>query len=227
MPDAAVPRETRSLDGLRVLVAAGPTHEDLDPVRYLGNRSSGKMGYAIVERAIARGAEVTLVAGPVSLPDPVGCADVVKVRSALEMHEAVTGRSDANDVIIMTAAVADYRPKHVSLEKIKKGGDVAIELVRNPDILKDLGERREGPLPVLVGFALETTDVEAYARGKLVSKKADLVVANEAKDGFGGDDNVAMLVSEDATVPLPRMSKRDLADRILDRALALYRRALP
>ena len=144
------------------------------------------------------------------------------------MHEAVLEDwSDANDVAVMTAAVADYRTEFVSLEKLKKGGDLAIELVRNPDILRDLGERREGPLPVLVGFALETNDVEAYARGKLRSKKADLIVANEAKDGFGGDDNVAMLVSEDSSIPLPRMSKRDLADHILDRALELYRRALP
>lgn len=227
-PDAAVPAlERKDLDGLRVLISAGPTVEDLDPVRYLGNRSTGKMGYAIVERAVARGAVVTLVAGPVTLPDPVGCAEIVKVRSALEMHEAVTGRSEANDVIVMTAAVADYRPKHVALEKIKKGGEVVIELVRNPDILQDLGERREGPLPVLVGFALETTNVEAYARDKLVRKRVDLVVANEAKNGFGGEDNLAMLVSHEGTRDLPRMPKTELADRILDRALELYRRALP
>lgn len=210
------------LAGLRVLVTAGPTFEDLDPVRFLGNRSTGKMGFAIAERAAARGARVTLVRGPVSLDDPPGVAEVVRVRSALEMHTAVFAHKDAADVVIMTAAVADYRPKTVAANKIKKGDDEALELVRNPDILLELGAARTGPKPVLVGFALETTNVEAYARDKLVRKKVDLVVANEAKVGFGGDDNDALLVSAAGSEPTGLVSKRALADRILDRAKALF-----
>lgn len=210
----------RDLVGVRVLVTAGPTFEDLDPVRFLGNRSTGKMGFAIAERAAARGAQVTLVRGPVSLETPRG-VDAVSVRSAVEMHGAVFARKDAADVVIMTAAVADYRPKTLANDKIKKGGDVALELVRNPDILLELGASRTGKRPVLVGFALETTNVEAYARGKLERKNADLIVANEAKVGFGGDDNEALLVTAEGSVPTGRISKRALADQILDRVHAL------
>jgi phosphopantothenoylcysteine decarboxylase/phosphopantothenate--cysteine ligase len=210
----------RDLEGVRVLVTAGPTNEDLDPVRFLGNRSTGKMGFAIAERAAARGAKVTLVRGPVALDTPAG-VDAVSVRSALEMHAAVFDRKDAMDVVIMTAAVADYRPKTFATEKIKKGEDVSIELVRNPDILLELGAARSGKRPILVGFALETTNIEAYARDKLTRKKADLIVANEAKVGFGGDDNDALLVSAEGTDPTGPMSKRALADRILDRVRSL------
>lgn len=214
------PRPARDLEGVRVLVTAGPTNEDLDPVRFLGNRSTGKMGFALAERAAARGAIVTLVHGPVSIDVPPGVS-AIGVRSALEMHAEVFGQKDASDVVIMTAAVADYRPKSIAKDKIKKGENVTLELVRNPDILLDLGASRTGKRPVLVGFALETTNVEAYARDKLVRKKADLIVANEASVGFGGDDNEALLVSQTGTEPTGRLSKRDLADVILDRVRAL------
>lgn len=210
----------QDLAGLRLLVSAGPTIEDFDPVRFLGNRSTGKMGFAIASAARDRGAEVTLVTGPVELADPPGVA-VVRVRSALEMHRAILDRA-ATDAIVMSAAVADYRPAEYHADKVKKAGTVTIELVRNPDILLELGQNRVGALPVLVGFALETKDVEAYARDKLVRKKVDLVVANEARVGFGGDENEALLVTADATLPLPRMTKTALADRILDRIRELH-----
>jgi len=218
---AALLRPRSDLAGLKILVSAGPTIEDFDPVRFLGNRSTGKMGFAIAKAARDRGASVTLVTGPVELADPAGMA-VVRVRSALEMQAAITGRVPGQDAIVMSAAVADYRPAEYHTDKVKKAGSVTIELVRNPDILLELGQSRTTPLPILVGFALETTDVETYARDKLVRKKVDLVVANEARVGFGGDDNEAMLVSAGGTVPLPRMSKTALADRILDRILELH-----
>jgi phosphopantothenoylcysteine decarboxylase/phosphopantothenate--cysteine ligase len=205
----------RDLVGRSILITAGPTVEDLDPVRFLGNRSTGKMGFALAERALARGAEAILVTGPVHLADPPG-AEVVRVRSALEMQAAVQQRAGAVDAIIMSAAVADYRPAEVKGQKIKKGADLSIPLVRNPDILAELGASRQSARPVLVGFAVETTDVVRYATEKLERKKVDLVVANEARVGFGGDDNEATLVSRDGAVPLPAMRKLELADRILD-----------
>ncbi len=209
------------LAGAHVLVSAGPTVEDLDPVRYLGNRSSGRMGYALAERAAARGARVTLVSGPVSLEAPAG-VERVSVRSALEMREALVSRLDGADAVVMAAAVADYRPATRHDDKIKKqDGPVTLELVRNPDILAELGARRAGRRPVLVGFAVETQDLVAYARGKLESKKCDLVVANDARVGFGGDDNQAILVDGAGEDSLPPLSKRALADRILDRVRTL------
>ncbi|MCB9626570.1 MAG: bifunctional phosphopantothenoylcysteine decarboxylase/phosphopantothenate--cysteine ligase CoaBC [Sandaracinaceae bacterium] len=225
---------TEDLRGLRVLVTAGPTYEDLDPVRFLGNRSSGKMGFALASRARARGAEVLLVSGPVALTDPAGVT-TLRVRSAREMHAAVKSEvAKGVDVVIMAAAVADYRPAEQAAEKIKKAGERALELVRNPDILAELGAERaerataaahdtepRSPTPVLIGFALETTDVERYARGKLVSKRCDLIVANEARDGFAGDTNRAHLVSADGVQSLDTMSKAALADRIWDAALRL------
>ena len=143
------------LSGSRILITAGPTHEDLDPVRFLGNRSSGRMGYAIASQAQRRGAAVTIVTGPVHLPVPYG-AEVVRVRSATEMHEAVMSRFDRFDVVIMAAAVADYRPEQPEAQKIKKGGSLKLELVRTPDILADVGAKRAQRPSVLVGFALET-----------------------------------------------------------------------
>lgn len=211
----------RDLEGMSILITAGPTIEDLDPVRFLGNRSTGKMGFAIAQRARDRGARVVLVSGPVDLPDPPDM-EVVRVRSALDMHGAVMARGSGVDAVIMSAAVADYRAKTYATEKVKKGEDIAVELVRNPDILMELGHSRAGATPVLIGFAVETNDVESYARDKLVRKKVDLIVANEASVGFGGDDNVATLVSHEGALPLPRMSKLDLADRILDRVRELH-----
>lgn len=211
--DALSPKD---LAGLRVVITAGPTYEALDPVRFLGNRSSGRMGYALAEVAVRRGATVDLVTGPSNLAPPTG-ASVHKVRSAIEMRDAVTALLPAADAVIMSAAVADYRPVTVSTEKIKKtAGELSIALTKNPDILAELGAARVGPRPVLVGFAVETSDLVGYARDKLARKRCDLVVANLASDGFEGDDNVATLVSESTSEALPRMSKRALASRILD-----------
>jgi phosphopantothenoylcysteine decarboxylase/phosphopantothenate--cysteine ligase len=213
---------TDDLKGTRVLITAGPTHEDLDPVRYLGNRSSGRMGYAIAAQALRRGAEVTLVTGPVQLPAPSG-AEVVSVRSAQQMHEAVMSRFDRFDVAIMAAAVADYRPAQRAAHKLKKGGGLKLELVRNPDILADVGAKRGQRPSVLVGFALETENLEQAARDKLEQKSADLIVANEASSGLGGDTNRVTLVDARSASPLPEMSKRALADQILDRVRTLLK----
>jgi phosphopantothenoylcysteine decarboxylase/phosphopantothenate--cysteine ligase len=219
----------RDFAGMRVVVSAGPTLEDLDPVRYLGNRSSGKMGFAIAERAAARGADVTLVAGPVSLPTPYGVRRV-DVRGAIAMQAALwqalgTDLSRA-DALVMAAAVADHRPVEVSTKKLKKGDErLAIELVRNPDILGEIGAARTGSKPVLVGFAVETEEDQAlvaYARRKLGEKKVDLVVANAAKESFGRDDNRATVVTHGGVDPLSPMSKAALADRILDRVRTLF-----
>lgn len=207
------------LAGRAVLVSAGPTVEDLDPVRYLSNRSTGRMGYAIAQRAAQRGARVILVSGPVSIPTPSGC-EVLHVRSARDMHDAITARKSEVDAIVMTAAVADYRPAERHEQKMKKTERLTLELVKNPDILADLGAAREGSRPVLVGFALETQNVVGYARDKLSKKKIDLVVANDAKDGLGGDTNVATFVHESGADELGKMSKRELADRIWDWVLA-------
>jgi phosphopantothenoylcysteine decarboxylase/phosphopantothenate--cysteine ligase len=214
--------------GLRVLVSAGPTQEDLDPVRYLTNRSSGKMGFAVAERAAARGASVVLVAGPVHLATPPGVRRV-DVRSAVEMRGAILAaagdRLAAVDVIVMTAAIADFRPASVSAGKIKKdAADLTVPLVRNPDVLAELGALREGRRPVLVGFAMETADDEGLARlgrEKLDRKRCDLVVANEAREAFGGDESRVVLVAADGATPLPRATKRAVADAILDRVRAL------
>jgi len=212
------------LRGVRLVVTAGPTVEDLDPVRFLSNRSSGRMGFAIAGRAADRGAQVTLVSGPVPLPTPWGVRRV-DVRSALQMrdalHEALGDRLDRADVLVMSAAVGDYRPAQVRQGKMKRSEDpVSIELVPNPDLLAEIGARRTGRRPLLVGFAVETgTDDEiiAYARGKLERKRVDMVVANAAADGFGGETNRVSIVEPGGEERLPEMSKRAVADRILDR----------
>lgn len=214
------------LRGARILITAGPTHEDLDPVRFLGNRSTGRMGYAIAKKALRRGAEVTLVSGPVHLPAPVG-AHLVQVRSAAEMHQAVMACFDEHDVVIMAAAVADYRPGKRETKKIKKGGALKLELVRNPDILADVGKKRATRPSVLVGFALETEQLEQAARDKLERKGADLIVANEAGASLGRETNRVMLVDQSSAVQLPEMSKDALADQILDRVRALRSAASP
>jgi phosphopantothenoylcysteine decarboxylase/phosphopantothenate--cysteine ligase len=210
----------RDLAGMALLVSAGPTVEDIDPVRFLSNRSSGKMGYAIAARAAARGAQVTLVSGPVSLSPPPGC-ELVPVRSAREMHAAITGRSARMDAVVMTAAVADYRPLASAEQKLKKAEKLTLELVQNPDILLALGAARSGAKPVLVGFALETENLLAYARDKLVRKKVDLIVANHASDGLGGEQNVATFVLPGGDEPQGSLSKHELADRICDRVKQL------
>ncbi len=214
------------LSGAKVLITAGPTHEDLDPVRFLGNRSTGRMGYAIAAQALRRGAAVTIVSGPVHLTVPSG-AEVVQVRSAEEMHAAVMSRFDHFDVAIMAAAVADYRPEQSEPHKIKKAGSLQLELVRNPDILASVGAQRGKRPAVLVGFALETENLERSARDKLERKAADLIVANEASAGLGRDTNRATLVDATAATPLPQMSKTALADQILDRVRTLLNNPAP
>ena len=217
---------SQDLSGTHVLVTAGPTHEDLDPVRFLGNRSSGKMGYALAAQALRRGAEVTLVSGPVHLVGPPE-ADLVQVRSAREMHEAVMQRFAKTDVVIMAAAVADYRPEKRESQKIKKGDELRLHLVRNPDILADVGRERAERPSVLVGFALETENLEESARAKLRRKGADLIVANPANAGLAGNTNRATLIDANSATPLPEMTKRALADQILDRVLAILQRRPP
>ncbi len=219
---AAELARVRDLAGTHVLVTAGGTHEPIDPVRYIGNHSSGKTGFAIAEEAARRGARVFLVTGPSHLPDPFGC-EVVRVQTALQMRAAVLARAEAADLIVMSAAVADFRPSAAAPEKIKKtDAPEAIALERNPDILAELGAR--GGRAVLVGFAAETSDVETNAKAKLEAKGCDLVVANDVSDpslGFGTDDNRVLLVSRSATEHLGVLPKRVIAREVLDRAVRL------
>ena len=231
------PSPSQDLTGTRVVVTAGPTVEDIDPVRFIGNRSSGRMGFAIADGAAGRGAEVTLIAGPVSLPTPARVRRV-DVRGALEMRTALweaLGRDlSGADALVMTAAVADYRPAQTAPSKVKKGDPrIALELVKNPDLLAEIGAVRaahESPerrgCPVLVGFAVETADGDAlvaYARRKLEEKRVDLVVANDAADSFGREDNRATLVTAAGAEALPKVSKATLAGVVLDRVRALLR----
>ena len=217
---------TGDLVGLRLVVTAGPTVEDLDPVRFLSNRSSGRMGLALVRRALDRGANVSLVHGPLdprlSIPRRAGF-EAVAVRSAREMATAVFDRVEQADAVIMAAAVADYRPARAETEKIKKTGQaLQLELVPNPDILRELGQRRRGGRPILVGFALESSDVIGNAQKKLAAKGCDLVVANHVAVAIGGLENEATLVCGAGADRLPRLTKAALADRILDRLRLLW-----
>jgi len=221
-----------ALRGTRLLISAGPTYEDLDPVRYIGNRSSGKMGLALAAEALQRGAEVTLVLGPSSHTPPAGIT-VERVRSAADMHAAMTRRMPAADVVIMAAAVADYTPASgPAPQKIAKSAasdSLTLTLAKTRDILADLGRARSGATrPLLVGFAAETDNVIAKARAKLSAKQVDLIVANDVSRsdaGFEVDDNAATLVSADGLEELPLQSKRALAGRILDRVSALLQAA--
>jgi len=213
----------KSLAGERVLITAGPTREEIDPVRFISNHSSGKMGYAIARQARLRGADVTLVTGPTAIDTPFG-VDVVQVESAAQMREAVLARLETTDIVIKAAAVADYRPKLRAEMKVKKTvAQLAIELEKNPDILAELGSRKEGRL--LVGFAAETEDLVANATLKLTQKNLDLVVANDVSQegaGFNVDTNIAKLLYRDGRVEeLPMMEKDELAGIILDRVQAL------
>ena len=217
----------RDLEGMHVLVTAGPTEEPIDPVRFITNRSSGKMGYAVAEAAAARGAKVTLVSGPVALDAPAG-VDRVPVRTACEMLQSASDPFERCDIAVFTAAVADMRPAAPVAHKLKKSSSddadllSRIELVENPDILATLAARKRDD-QVIVGFAAETDDVVANAQRKLAFKHADFIVANRVGKGvaFGTDDNQATLVLADGSLDLPLMSKRELADRIIDQALAL------
>ena len=213
----------KDLTGKKILVTAGPTREALDPVRFITNHSSGKMGYAIAHAAALRGADVTLVSGPVSLTPPLG-VKLVPITSAHDLFCAVTAVSAEQDIIIKAAAVADYRPVSVSDEKIKKAdNDLSLSLARTEDTLQYLGEHKpEGQ--ILCGFAMETSDLENKARAKLKKKNLDMIVANNVKvagAGFGTDTNVVTFITKDSTQQLEIMSKENVAMKLLDRLLEM------
>jgi len=211
-----------SLLGRLVLVTAGPTYEDIDPVRYIGNRSSGKMGYAVAAEAVKRGARVLLVSGPTNLPAPAG-VELISVRSAAQMHSAVQQHAPSSDIVVMAAAVADYTPERASGAKIEKSeGPLDLRLVRTPDILAELGRiRGSNPKPVLVGFAAESGDPVERGRAKLLRKHVDFIVANDitrADAGFEVDTNAVTVISHDSEETIALTPKSDVASRILDRA---------
>ncbi|WHY68662.1 bifunctional phosphopantothenoylcysteine decarboxylase/phosphopantothenate--cysteine ligase CoaBC [Neobacillus sp. SuZ13] len=218
-------QDHQPLKGKTVVVTAGPTREKIDPVRFISNHSTGKMGYALAEEAKRQGAHVVLVSGPVNLSASLGI-EVVKVESAEEMYKAVLEYYSLADVVIKTAAVADYRPKNTYEHKVKKQvGDSSIELERTKDILMELGKRKKNQ--VLVGFAAETENVEEYARKKLAAKNADMIVANNVKAegaGFGTDTNIVTLYKRSGTsVDLPLMSKSNVAKMIIEEITSLLK----
>jgi phosphopantothenoylcysteine decarboxylase / phosphopantothenate---cysteine ligase len=213
---------SQDLQGRRIVVTAGGTQEPIDPVRFIGNHSSGKMGYAVANAARARGASVVLIVGSTALPPPVG-VDVRHVTSALEMQDAVHAAVGAADAIIMAAAVADYRVAEIADHKLKRGpGELTLRLVPNPDIIAGISSESL----VKVGFAAETDDLIANARSKLDRKKLDLIVANDVSapdSGFGSDTNQVILIDRNGSEELPLLPKREVADRVLDRVVALLR----
>ena len=215
----------KDLKGKKILVTAGPTREAIDPVRYITNHSTGKMGYAIAKTAALRGAEVTLVSGPAEVEPPM-FVNFVPVVTAKDMFEAVTSRSDEMDAVIKAAAVADYRPKFVNTEKTKKkDGDMAIELERTDDILKWLGEHKKDS-QFLCGFSMETEHMLENSRAKLKKKNLDMIVANNLKvagAGFGTDTNVVTMIRENREIELPIMSKEEVAGAILDEIFEIKR----
>lgn len=211
----------KDMKGLHVLVTAGPTQESIDPVRYITNHSTGKMGYAIAKVCMQRGADVTLVTGPTSIEKPQ-FVNVVPITTAREMFEEVTGRAEEQDIIIKAAAVADYRPRYVSDEKVKKkDDDLALEMERTDDILAYLGTHKtEGQF--LCGFSMETENMLENSRKKLKKKNLDMIVANSLKmegAGFGGNTNVVTVITEDFEKELGKLTKEETADRILDQIL--------
>lgn len=214
----------KDMEGLRVMVTAGPSREALDPVRYISNRSSGKMGYAIAQAAQKRGAEVTLLSGPVAIEAPLG-VKLVPFTTTQELLDRASELAREQDLLIQAAAPADYRAKEVAPQKIKKqGGEpMTFTLVENPDVAATLGKaKRSGQ--VFVGFAAETNDVLAHAKDKLARKNLDMIVANDVTRpgaGFDVDTNIVTLITKDGQEALPMMSKAEVAQRILDRALAL------
>jgi phosphopantothenoylcysteine decarboxylase/phosphopantothenate--cysteine ligase len=229
----AVLSRRRDLEGETVVVTAGPTIEDVDPVRFLSNRSTGKMGYRLAEAARDRGARVVLVSGPTALVAPAG-VETIAVRSAEEMAAAVADHSRGAGIVAMAAAVSDYRPAAAAPQKIKKGpegvgaGGSRLDLVRTPDILEALGGDKRGRF--LIGFAAETERLLEHARAKRKAKRVDLMVANEVAvpgAGFAAEDNAAVLIDDGAETPLPLMSKRALADRIWDRVVELRKARRP
>jgi phosphopantothenoylcysteine decarboxylase/phosphopantothenate--cysteine ligase len=219
------------LDGLQVVVSAGGTREPIDPVRYIGNRSSGKMGVAIAEAARDRGASVTLIAGVMSVAVPRG-VNVVEATTAAAMRQAVLRAASGADVLVMAAAVADFAPKRASSRKIKRdGGDLQIDLVANPDIIAEVGEMADGTRPFLVGFAAESDDLEANARSKLRDKGLDLIVGNRVGgpfDAVGSDENkVTVFGTEGELSDWPMLPKRQVAERLWDLIVDRYRKAHP
>ena len=217
--------DTGVLAGLRVMVSAGPTREPLDPVRYLSNHSSGKMGYALAQAAIDAGARTTLVSGPVALEPPPRLAELVQVGSACEMYEAVMQRASDVDIFISAAAVADYRPSQVAPQKIKKGTETSmlLELVKNPDIVANVAAVE--PRPFVVGFAAETTSVGQYAREKLARKQLDAIVANNVSEqglGFNSDMNAVEVIWPEGERAFPPMQKTLLAEKIMNLLSELY-----
>lgn len=211
----------KDLKGKKILVTAGPTQEPIDPVRYLTNHSSGKMGYAIAKVCSMRGAEVTLVSGKTAIKPPL-FVDVVPVTTAREMYEAVTERSDRQDIVIKAAAVADYRPKTISEQKVKKtDGELSIEMERTDDILKYLGEHKRAN-QFLCGFSMETEHMLENSRKKLQKKNLDMIVANNVKvegAGFAGDTNIVTLITRDDETQLPLLSKEETAVEIMNKIL--------
>ena len=215
-------RGSRSLSGVRVLVSAGPTHEDIDPVRYIGNRSSGRMGFAVAAAAHEAGARVCLVSGPVALPTPAG-VERVDVRSALEMRDAVIARAPGRDIFISAAAVGDYRPQRAAPSKLKKTGEpLRLELVQNPDILGEVAALPKKPF--LVGFAAETDELERYARDKLERKGLDLIAANRVGPGLGFEstENALLLLWAGGREELAQAGKDALARTLIARVAGLY-----
>ena len=210
------------MEGLKVLVTAGPTQEPVDPVRFITNHSTGKMGYAIAKVCMRRGAEVTLVSGPTAVQKPE-FVNYIPVTTAREMFEEVTSRAREQDIIIKAAAVADYRPKDVSSEKVKKkDGELFLEMERTDDILAYLGSHR-CPGQFLCGFSMETENVLENSREKLKKKNLDMIAANSLKvqgAGFGGDTNVITIITEDEEVSLELMSKEEAASKLLDQIMS-------
>lgn len=220
-------KTSKDLRGKRVVVTAGPTREYLDPVRFISNRSSGKMGYAVAEAARDRGAEVLLISGPSTLPSPTG-VETRYIETTLELQDALLDEFDHTDIVVMAAAVADYRPQAFSPNKIKKTTDqLIIPLEQNPDIAQALGECKKGG-QITVGFAAETNDLLENAQKKLIKKNCDLIVANDVLAegaGFEGDTNIVTLLDQRGNCEqLPLLSKREVADRILDRVLELIQK---
>ncbi len=216
----------QDLAGETVLVTAGPTHEPVDPVRYIGNRSSGKMGYALAEAALRRGAHVVLVSGPTALTPP-SAAETIFVETAQQMRTAVLDRWEKASIVIMAAAVADYHVKNISQQKIKRSGPMDLHLEPNPDILSDLGSLRHATgksTPFLIGFAAETTNLLENARAKLTKKRVDAIVLNDVARtdiGFNSDRNEVTLVTAQDAIAIPEASKLDVAQKILDAAIRL------
>lgn len=223
---AATLLSVQDLAGKKLVVSAGPTYEAIDPVRFVGNRSSGKMGIALAAAAKRRGADVTLILGPSAVPPPIGVT-TNHVESAAQLQWALDNAAKGADAIVMTAAVADYRPAREAKQKLKRGDlgtKTSIELVANPDLLTELGKQRRGKSPLLVGFAAETEDLIENARQKLAQKKCDLIVANDVSEpnaGFAVDTNHVQLVDADEAVDVPPAPKSEVAHRILDKIVEL------